>query len=140
METINHPGEVDTVKAQQEEQKVAFDLLKRYGVRWAVLAAMRVDMARKGIAISEELDDDLKFCHLKISSGCFSPCDVGDSLSRVEAKLTSLCHLLEPESFREWSNLLAQAMQGQIDPRRIGEIPALKPVESDCAFLACGCS
>ena len=35
---------------------------------------------------------------------------------------------------------ITQAMRGEIDPSRTAEIPALKPVEMDCKFLACRCA
>jgi len=125
---------------EQEERRVALDTLKKYGVRWAVLAAMRVDMAKQGIEVPQEVDEALRDSHVKLASGCFSPCEVGMSLSKVEGLLVSRAYLLGEERFREWFNLLGQSMQGQIDPSKISEIPILKPVEMDCKFLGCSCS
>ena len=33
----------------KDEKPVAYELLKKYGAKWAVLAAMEVDLSKKGI-------------------------------------------------------------------------------------------
>ena len=124
----------------QEARGISFELLKKFGTRWAVLAAMRLDMASRGITIGGETDEQLKLARVQVLSGCFSPCEVGCSLSKVEGQLISIGSSLGGEYIREWSELLAQAMRGEIDPNRIAEIPALKPVAMDCKFLACRCA
>ena len=124
----------------QEARAVSLDMLKKFGTRWAVLAAMRLDMASRGIRIEGETDEQLKLARVQVLSGCFSPCEVGCSLSKVEGQLISIGSSLGGEYLRPWSELLAQAMRGEIDPQRIAEIPALKPVEMDCKFLGCRCA
>jgi len=125
----------------QDARGISLDMLKKYGTRWAVLAAMRLDMASRGIRIGSEVDEQLKMARVQILSGCFSPCEVGCSLSKLEGHLiSSLGSSLNEEYLRPWSELLAQAMRGEIDPGRTAEIPALKPVEMDCKFLACRCA
>jgi len=116
------------------------DMLKKYGTQWAVLAAMRLDMASRGIRIGSGVDEQLKMARVQILSGCFSSCEVGCSLSKLEGQLISNGYSLGGEYLRPWSELLAQAMRGEIDPSRVAEIPALKPVEMDCKFLACRCA
>jgi hypothetical protein len=100
---------------------------------------MRLDMAGRGIKIGSEIDEQLKLARVQILSGCFSPCEVGCTLSKVEGQFISGGSALGEDYIREWSGLLAQAMQGEIDPSRVAEIPALKPVAMDCKFLACRC-
>jgi hypothetical protein len=136
---VFHTGE-GAMEGIQEERGVRLEMLKKFGTRWAVLAAMRLDVTRKGIRVGSEIDEQLKLARLQILSGCFSPCEVGCSLSKVEGQLVSSGSSLGGEYVREWSDLLAQAMRGEIDPHRIAEIPALKPVEMDCKFLACRCA
>ena len=128
------------MEGTQEARAVSLDMLKKFGTRWAVLAAMRLDMASRGIRIEGETDEQLKLARVQVLSGCFSPCEVGCSLSKVEGQLISIGSSLGGEYLRPWSELLAQAMRGEIDPQRIAEIPALKPVEMDCKFLACRCA
>jgi len=128
------------MEATQEGRGVSLDMLKKYGTQWAVLAAMRLDMASRGIRIGSGVDEQLKMARVQILSGCFSSCEVGCSLSKLEGQLISSGYSLGGEHFRPWSELLAQAMRGEIDPSRVAEIPALKPVEMDCKFLACRCA
>lgn len=118
---------------------VAFDILKRYGGKWAVLAAMSMSMVRKGIAVPPEVREKLRMARGKIGSGCFSPCEVSMALAEVEGPLFSQCHLMDEQEFMAWSDLLGEAMQGKLDSDRIAGISALAPVRNDCQFLQCGC-
>lgn len=127
------------MESTQEAREISLEMLKKFGTRWAVLAAMRLDMASRGIRIGSETDEQLKLARVQILSGCFSPCEVGCSLSKVEGQFVSSGSSLGGDYLRPWFELLAQAMRGEIDPTRIAEIPALKPVAMDCAFLACRC-
>jgi hypothetical protein len=125
----------------EEARQVSLDMLKKYGTKWAVLAAMRLDMASRGIRIGGEADEQLKLARVQILSGCFSPCEVGCSLSKLEGQLISSIGSTQCGDYlRPWSDLLARAMRGEIDHERLADIPALKPVEMDCKFLACRCA
>jgi len=128
------------MNTMQEERRVEFEVLTKMGARWAVLAAMSLDMAKRGTRIAPEVDEQLKLARVKILSGCFSPCEVSCTLGKIEGHLASLAFSLGEVYWRDWSALLAQAMQGQIDLQRVGEIPALKPIENDCTFKGCSCS
>ncbi|MFB3816546.1 MAG: hypothetical protein ACE147_02675 [Candidatus Methylomirabilales bacterium] len=123
----------------QEERNVSFEQLKKFGTRWAVLTALGLDLARQGVRVPAAMDEELKLVRMKILSGCFSPCEVGCSLSKVEGQFVAAGASLGEEYLRPWFDLLAQAMQGAIDPQRIADIPALQPVATDCKFLACHC-
>jgi hypothetical protein len=124
----------------KDERAVEFDLLKRFGGKWAVLAAMSMSMSRQGIAVPPEVREGLRMARVKISSGCFSACEAGCALADVEGRLFSQCHRLDEQEFANWSDLLGEAMQGKLDYKRIAGIPALAPVKNDCQFLACGCA
>ena len=122
-----------------DARAVTFDVLKRFGAKWAVLAAMSMGMSRKGIVVPPEVNEKLRVARIKIVSGCFSPCEAGCSLAEVEGQLFSQCDLMTEQEFMGWSDLLGQAMQGELDYERICGIPVLAPVLSDCQFLGCGC-
>ncbi len=124
----------------RDEGEVAFEVLKRFGGKWAVLAAMSMSMSRKGIVLPPEIHEKLKIARVKIGSGCFSPCEASCALADVEGRLFSHCHLIDDQEFMDWSNLLGEAMQGKLDFERIAGIPALAPVKNDCQFLGCSCS
>jgi len=117
-----------------------FEMVRRFGAKWAVLTAMASNMARKGIEVPRSAVAELRTSRIKIGSGCFSPCEVGCELSKVEGQIFSLCHLLNEEEFQQWCDLLAEAMQGKLDYDRVQGIPVLEPVKNDCRFLGCACS
>jgi hypothetical protein len=117
-----------------------FEMLRRYGAKWAVLTAMTATMAKKGIELPRAVFDGLRSARGKIETGCFSPCEVGCDLSQVEGQLFAQCYLLDPHDFEGWCDLLAEAMQGKLDEQRIQDIPALEPVKLDCRLLSCICS
>jgi hypothetical protein len=123
-----------------EKQDFDFELLRRYGAKWAVLTAMSATMAKKGIALPPRVFEDLRTARGKIESGCFSPCEAGCELAEIEGQLFSQCHLVDPQEFQEWCDLLAEAMQGKLDYQRIQGIAALAPVKNDCQFLGCKCA
>ena len=110
------------------------------GGKWAVLAGMSMSMSRNGIAVPPEVHEKLRMARVKIGSGCFSPCEASCALADVEGQLFSQCHLLDETEVMAWSDLLGEAMQGKLDYERIGGIPVLAPIKTDCQFLACGCA
>ncbi|MDQ1350205.1 MAG: hypothetical protein QG657_506 [Acidobacteriota bacterium] len=123
----------------EEEKKVSYDLLKKYGAKWAVLAAMEADLTRKGIVIPDTTNKEIQMSHAKISSGCFSPCDANCDLTRIEADLVSQGAALGDEYMDQWFDLMGEAMSGTLGPEKISEIPVLKPIDSLCGFLKCTC-
>ena len=125
--------------AQQDERKVSFEWLKKFGMKWAVLAALVIDIGKRGIRVPPDTNEQLKLARMKIMSGCFSPCEVGCSLGKLEGQLIAVGSALGDDYLRPWSDLLGQAMEGRIDPQRVSEIPALEPIANDCNWLACRC-
>lgn len=124
----------------KNEGVVAFDVLTRFGGKWAVLAAMSMSMSRKGIVVPPEVHEKLRMARVKIGSGCFSPCEVSCALADVEGRLFSQCHLMDDQEFMNWSDLIGEAMQGNLDYDRIAGIPSLAPIKNDCKFLGCSCA
>jgi hypothetical protein len=124
----------------KEVAAVEFEVLKRFGGKWAVLAAMSMSMSKKGIPLGAQVSEKIRMARVKIGSGCFSPCEASCSLADIEGQLFAHCHLLSDEEVTGWSDLLGEAMQGKLDYERIVGIPALEPVKSDCQFLGCTCS
>ena len=121
------------------ERKASYDLLRKYGARWAVLAAMEVDLFKRRVTVPHEISKALEAAHVKISSGCFSTCEADCSLSKIEAGLIPICSGFGDEYVDRWYDLLGRAMQGNIDRTDISDIPLLKPVETNCGFLECIC-
>ena len=125
--------------AQQDERKVSFEWLKKFGMKWAVLAALVIDLGKRGVRIPTDVNEQLKLTRMKIMSGCFSPCEVGCSFGKLEGQLVAIGSSLGEDYLRPWFDLLGQSMEGRIDPRRISDIPALEPIVNDCKWLACRC-
>ena len=125
--------------AQQDERKVSFEWLKKFGMKWAVLAALVVDLGKRGVRVPDDVNEQLKLARMKIMSGCFSPCEVGCLLAKLEGQLVAIGASLGEIYLRPWFDLLGQAMEGRIDPHRVSEIPVLEPVVNDCKWLACRC-
>ena len=123
----------------QDERNVSFEMLKRFGMKWAVLAALVTDLGKRGVRLPPDTNEQLKLTRMKIMSGCFSPCDVGCAFGKLEGQLISLGSALGEDYLRPWSDLLGQAMEGRIDPGRISDIPALEPIVNECKWLACRC-
>ncbi len=124
----------------KEEQKVSYEMLKKYGAKWAVLAAMETDLSKKGVVVPAATMKDIEMSHVKISSGCFSTCQVHCDLTKIEASLVSKGADFGDEYMDQWFNLMGEAMIGNLDPQKIAGIPLLKPIESSCAFLeGCKC-
>ena len=116
-----------------------YDLLKRYGSKWAILKAMSMDMEKKGIQLPVDVSKNLEVSRIEIKSGCYSTCIIDGSLSRTEGELISKGWQLGEEYNDKWFDLLASSMQGEIDYTSLSMIPALKPVEGACGFLNCQC-
>lgn len=123
----------------QDERRVGFELLKKYGMKWAVLAALVIDLGRRGVRVAADINEQLKLTRMKILSGCFSPCEVGCTFGKLEGQLVAIGSSLGEDYLRPWFDLLGRAMEGKIDPGRISDIPALEPVANDCTLLACRC-
>ena len=123
----------------QDERNVSFEMLKRFGMKWAVLAALVTDLGKRGVRLPPDTNEQLKLTRMKIMSGCFSPCDVGCAFGKLEGQLISLGSALGEDYLRPWFGLLGQAMEGRIDPGRISDIPALEPIVNECKWLACRC-
>ena len=123
----------------QNDREVSFDLLKKYGMKWAVLAAWVIDLGKREVRVPSAVNEQLKVARMKIMSGCFSPCEIACAFGQLEGQLIALGASLGEDYLRPWSDLLGQAMEGRIDPRRVSEIPALEPIANDCKWLACRC-
>ena len=123
----------------RDERRVSSEWLKKFGAKWAVLAAMGGDCGNRGARIPPDVHDQLRLAQVKIASGRFSPCEIGCALEKVEGKLISIGSSLGEDYLRPWFDLLGQAMEGRIDPRRMSDIPALASIANECKFLACHC-
>jgi hypothetical protein len=121
------------------DQEKSYEVLRNYGAKWAVLAAMELDLRKKGVQMSEQVRREIEMAQVKIGSGCYSPCQASCDLNSIEGKLISMGSTFGDKYMDQWMELMGLAMSGQLDVKKISEIPVLKPVESRCSFLECIC-
>jgi hypothetical protein len=121
------------------ETPVGFSVLKKYGAKWAVLAAMELDLANRGTYISPRIQKDLEMAHVKISSGCFSTCEASCDLNKIEGTMVAIGAQYGDEYMDRWFHLFEQAMAGDLESKDIANVPLLNPIYSKCGFLECNC-
>ncbi len=127
------------MQGETKKQNVNYDFLKKYGAKWAVLAAMEVDLRNKGAAVPLATANELEAARVKISSGCFSSCEAHCDLNKIEGNLVSVGANFGDDYMDGWFDLMGEAMAGSLTQEKIAEIPLLRPIESKCAFLDCAC-
>jgi hypothetical protein len=121
-------------------QEINYNVLKKFGTKWAVLAAMKLDLEKNAVSIPDYLSKELEEAHIKISSGCFSTCEVGCLLGKIEGAFFGFGATVGDAFIDHWSVLLEKAFTGEINYKDISSIPSLVPVYSKCQFLECACS
>ncbi|MFH1160904.1 MAG: DUF2096 family protein [bacterium] len=123
----------------ETKQEISYELMKKYGSRWAILTAMSMDMTKKGVQLARDIHSILEVTRIEITSGCYSTCEIDCTLNKVEGELVSSGSAFGEVYVDPWIDLLAKAMQGELNYEKITSIPALKPIASACGFLKCGC-
>jgi hypothetical protein len=124
---------------RDNKEKVSYDLLKKFGAKWAVLAAMELDLASKGEFISKRTLKNLEMAHVKISSGCFSTCEASCDLGKIEGAMVAIGAQYGDNYMDKWFDLFELAMAGKLESKDIANVPVLKPIQSKCGFLECNC-
>ena len=109
------------------------------GLRWAVLAAWHGDLRDRGVAVEPEAMALLESIRVKISSGCFSSCEVGCDLSHVERSLMSADTSSATVSVDYWIELLARCMAEDLDTAALLQIPAVQFHYANCGWRPCKC-
>ncbi len=113
------------------------EILEKFGLRWAVLAAWCDELAHRGLAV--DLRKQLEDARIKLSSGVFSACEIGCDLGRIEATLTSADASSTPDSTSYWLDLLGRAMVEIVDTEELFHNPGVKFRYLNCGFLPCRC-
>lgn len=94
----------------RKKDQIEISVLKRFGLRISILEAWEGSLRGKGAAIPPEVPITLSRARVKISSGCFTACDVGCDLRRVEGDLVSAAGSLGAEDAELWLNMLGTCM------------------------------
>ena len=93
-----------------DQARVELSVLKKYGLRYAILAAWAHELRDRGITVPPSLSKSFEKVRVKISSGCFSVCDVGCDLGRIEAILFSAATTAGQETVDSWVDMLGECM------------------------------
>jgi hypothetical protein len=121
-------------RAIQEES-----VLRQFGMRWSVLAAWRDALQLRRVSLPADLTTQLEIARTKVASGCFSVCDVGCDLGRIEAELTSADASTDHNWVDFWVDLLGQAMQEGGEIERLLKVPAVRFRYANCGVKGCRC-
>ena len=122
-----------------DSPRVEIGILRQMGLRWAVLAAWRSDLHDRGVRVSEDPLKMLETARVKISSGCFSSCEVGCDLAHIERLLVSADASSSSAAVDFWLDLLAHSMAENLDTEKLLNVQAVKFHYSDCKLRPCQC-
>lgn len=126
-------------KTRDAQIRVEMEVLKRYGLRWAVLAAWTDELRTRGATLPAGLPGRLEAARVKISSGCFSSCEVGCDLAAIEAALVPADAAGDANSVNFWLDLLGRAMEDDDAMERLLKVPAVRVHYAGCGFGRCAC-
>jgi hypothetical protein len=127
------PGPTDD-RAVQEEA-----VLRQFALRWAVLAAWGDALRLRHVSLPANLGSLLEGARIKTASGCFSVCEVGCDLSRIEAELTSADSSTDHNWVDFWLDLLGHAMSEGEETERLLKVPTVKFHYANCGIKGCSC-
>jgi hypothetical protein len=113
-------------------------VLEQYACRWAVLAAWHDELRKRNINLKSDVPEQIDLARTKIASGCFSVCEVGCDLGKIEAHLTSADASSKHNTAESWIDLLAKAMENPAGTERVLNIPSVKFQYANCK-LPCNC-
>jgi hypothetical protein len=123
-----------------EDVNVEKDVIKKYAVRWAVLAAWHADLRRRNLEIPVTHASLLGEARIKIASGCFGSCHIGCVLSEIEGDLMSVDASTPDSTANTWVDRLGQIMSGYAGIESVLGIPAVKFQFSECGLTgSCSC-
>jgi hypothetical protein len=128
------------VNPTAQDQRAENDkrVLEQYACRWAVLAAWHDDLQKRSIILKPEVPEKIDLARTKIATGCFSVCEVGCDLGKIEALLTSADASSQNNTAENWIELLAKAMDDPSGVERVLCVPAVKFQYVNCK-LPCSC-
>lgn len=121
-------------RAIQEES-----VLRQFAMRWSVLAAWRDAIQLRRVPPPPDIGVLLEGARIKVASGCFSVCEVGCDLGRIEAALTTADASTDHNWVDFWVDLLGQAMLEGGEIERLLKVPAVRFRYANCGIKGCTC-
>lgn len=113
--------------------------LKKYGLRWAVLAAWTMQLESKALSIPPATRKKLHEARVMLTSGCYSSCGVSCALNAVEGSLMSVDSSTSHNTVNYWTELLAQSMSEEGTAVKVLSVPSVEVQYSSCKFNRCEC-
>lgn len=113
------------------------DTLRRFALRWAVLAAWYDDLETRRVAVPETLPHKLEESRVIIASGCFGSCDVGTALEEIEGQLVSADASVSESKVDLWMDILGKAMSHPDAALGLAAV-RFRFAESNRALCGCG--
>lgn len=105
------------------EKHAEFEMLRKHGMRWAVLLSLSFDLSNKKVTLPSSVNDEPRTSRAMLESGCFSACDICCMLDDVEQKLVLEATSLGRQYFDRGSCLLEIAMKGRLTSEEVKELP-----------------
>ena len=124
----------------REETVTEIEILKKFALRWAILAAWRDELADRHTKVPWTCQRALEKARIQIASGCFGSCEVGGVLSKIEADLASADGSSEDCRASTWTDLLGKAMSGLVAPESLLGVAAIRFRYAGCGRGVCACT
>lgn len=131
---------MDTNATLEQDRALAErSALEALALRWAVLAGWAEQLGSRGLPVPPEAARKREEARIKISSGCFSSCEVGGILGDLEAGLISADGSAAESRVDFWLELLASASLDREYTERLLRIPAIRVQFNSCGVPNCRC-
>ena len=130
-----------SVKDLEERFGVEIDILKKLGMRWAVLVSLSnfLHSCPPPYEVPQSVDTELRLARSMIESGCFSVCEVDCMLTNIERELIPKVFSIDEKSDNRWVHLLGKAMKGELTSEEVLKLPFIEPIIQECEFMQCIC-
>lgn len=125
--------------AELDTMEPDIEVLRKYGLRWSVLAAWRDALRLRRVVVEPETDRILETARMKLASGCFNVCEVGCDLQTIEAALTTADASTDHNWVDFWVDMLGHAMTDAAATERLMKIPAIRFRYANCGIKGCVC-
>ena len=125
--------------ARNQQHQAEVSVLEKFALRWSVLAAWYEQLVNLKLALPAHARDKLEEARIKLSSGCYSSCEVGCTLAEVEADLVSSDGSSSGGNVDFWLDLLGLTMSETVEVERLLRVSAVKIQYQSCGFARCKC-
>ena len=132
---VRNTSQSDETTRRTQETAV----LEKYSLRWAVLAAWHKDLLSRSSAVPPTVLSGLETAKIKITSGCFSPCEVGCDLRSIEAVLTAADASAAVTQADKWLDILARSMDDKVDVSELLGVQTIRVQFNSCRARGCNC-